>query len=253
MVGDQASQAGVGGFDQSQLADIVNRKKMGTQRQRNEMMRMGTTDPNSFAMQNQPQLQQAAQPSEFWGAGRKEAENQSPDFSAANLINPLATLGGQQYYYGDVDSSKAQWGTKGYGQQDLGSGKYNILGSDNTVLGTGYKSLADSIKDYRKSNLTISPTTVYSDTDLPAAAFGGQLGNLFNQKPSDDWLSKNNYRLNPNYDPEIGNSQYQLGTTKYQLNDPKWADTETTPFRGVSKLLSLGGNNQQQKLYSTSK
>ena len=73
-------------FDQSQIADAINRQKIGSQRQRREMMRLGTTDPNAFALQNQPSLQQAQQPSEFLGAGRKPL----PPGSDRSLLQALS-------------------------------------------------------------------------------------------------------------------------------------------------------------------
>ena len=51
------------GLDQAQIADAINRQKLGSQRQKNEMMRLGTTDPNSFIAQNKQFLQQPQQPS----------------------------------------------------------------------------------------------------------------------------------------------------------------------------------------------
>lgn len=59
-------------LDQSQIADAINRQKMGSQRQRREMMRLGETDPNAFSLQNKSFLQQAQQPTEFLGAGRTD-------------------------------------------------------------------------------------------------------------------------------------------------------------------------------------
>lgn len=70
-------------FDQSQIADAINRQKIGSQRQRREMMRLGETDPNAFSLQNKSFLQQAQQPTEFLGAGRTD-----------NI--PTVSLNGQQ-------------------------------------------------------------------------------------------------------------------------------------------------------------
>lgn len=72
-------------LDQAQIADAVNRQKVGTQRQRNEMMRLGTSDPNSFATQNESyikQTQQAQQPSELSNTlyGNKTEAQLNTDF-----------------------------------------------------------------------------------------------------------------------------------------------------------------------------
>lgn len=136
------------GLDQAQIADAINRQKLGTQRQKNEMMRLGTSDPNSFAMNNSSQISQAAQPSEFWGAGR---QLMSPDIDMSLLKGVGGTtsnIGGQDYYYSPYDMSKTSWGNYDPSQDtDLGKGQYQINRNGQT-LGTGYKSLADTLKDY---------------------------------------------------------------------------------------------------------
>ena len=58
----QAQQAGVGTYTQEQLANSVQQLKISDKRKRNEMMRLGTSNPSAFALTNQPQLQQAVQP-----------------------------------------------------------------------------------------------------------------------------------------------------------------------------------------------
>lgn len=225
-------------LDQAQIADAVNRQKVGTQRQRNEMMRLGTSDPNSFAMQNQKQLQDAQQPAEFWGAGRKIAEDQAPDLDAANMINPLVKLGGVYNYYGDTDSSSAKWGTP-YGKTDIGGGKYNILGSQGQNLGTGYKSLQESIGElYKNAN---TPTAVSKWKDYTGSV--DQFYDLYYDPESSNTTQRLNtqkfndagYRLNPNYQPVISDeygvrsmdasgSQYQKMFNGY---DWKGSDYDT--------------------------
>lgn len=138
-------------FDLSQLSDIVSRNKISDKRKRNEMIRLGTSDPNSFAMQNQQQIQEAQQPSEFWGAGRKIGANQNPDINAANLVGGLYNLGGVYNYYGDKDTSTAQFGTKGYTTKDLGGGKFDVLDQTGTSLGQSFGTVADAINAYRKN------------------------------------------------------------------------------------------------------
>ena len=64
---DQFQQTQQLGLDQ--IADVINRQKIGDRRLRNQMMQLGTTDPNAFAMQNKDFLQQAKQPQELMFAG----------------------------------------------------------------------------------------------------------------------------------------------------------------------------------------
>ena len=170
-------------LSQEQIADAINRAKIGSQRQKNEMMRLGTSDPTSFQMNFSKQLQDQAAPQDYLGAGGKltndlipkqetynyndyqDNTNQGdytsvlfnagwkqagPNFDtsiAKALGNNLGEYKGQTYYQGDYDPSKVQWGTQGYNQQDIGNGQYNILDQAGTNIGVGYKSLDDTIKE----------------------------------------------------------------------------------------------------------
>jgi len=174
-------------LSQEQIADVVNRAKLGSQRNKNEMMRLGTSDPTSFQMNFKKQLQEQEAPSEFLGAGRRLTYDQTPnkdlyDFSG----NVLPTSGQERFYYGAFDPTdpnnlltksgwafagpkstqdsqlgiqssqdnskmfdytKGQWGTEGYNTQDIGDGTYNILDQTGKNIGIGYKSLDDTIRE----------------------------------------------------------------------------------------------------------
>lgn len=135
-------------LSQEQIADAINRAKIGSQRQKNEMMRLGTSDPTSFQMHFSKQLQDQAAPQDYLGAGGK-------------LTNDLLPKQ-ETYSYNDqtsnFDVSKIKWGTEGYNQQDLGDGRYNILDQSGNNLGIGYKSLDDTIKDLTKQYNNKIPT-----------------------------------------------------------------------------------------------
>jgi len=201
-----------------QIADTINRAKIGNQKHKNELMRLGTSDPTSFKAQFSNQLQEQQQPSEFWGAGRKLAQNQNPDEEINNYVgDALPTLGGDRYYYGnidysipeniqssitdagfkptsstinptlynlfgnntpitkfrnqeyykgDIDPSKGQFGIQGYNQQDIGDGRYNILDQGGNSLGVGYKGLEDAIKELVKTQKQNTPVSSVIDWDM---------------------------------------------------------------------------------------
>lgn len=136
-------------YDLSQLEqtnDIVQRLGISDKRKRNQAIRAGLENPNQFQQENSAVIQEAQQPSEFWGAGRKMSANQDVDQGIANIFKgPLAKHGNNYYYYGDNDYSTAQFGTQGYKTEDIGGGKYNIFGNNNNVLGVGYKSPREAI------------------------------------------------------------------------------------------------------------
>ena len=130
-------------LSQEQIADAINRSKLGSQRQKNEMMRLGASDPTSFQMNFNTQLQDQSAPQEFWGAGRKLASNQAPDQETSDFAGAaLPTLGGQRYYYGDTDYSIPE----------------NIQKS---LLGSGFKTTGGEIDTSLSNLFTDIPTTQY--------------------------------------------------------------------------------------------
>ena len=128
-------------LSQEQIADAINRAKIGSQRQKNEMMRLGTSDPTSFQMNFSKQLQDQAAPQDYLGAGGKVTNDLITNQEPYNYPEPA-------YSNNNFDLSKIKWGTEGYNQQDLGDGRYNILDQSGNNLGIGYKSLDDTIKDF---------------------------------------------------------------------------------------------------------
>lgn len=99
------------GLDQSQVADAINRKYQGmSQRERNQKMAQAQSGGGSqFQSQYSSELAQAQQPTEFWGAGRKLAENQNIQDEGYGILNSVTSnLGGQKYYYGDSDPTSKQ-------------------------------------------------------------------------------------------------------------------------------------------------
>lgn len=167
------------GQSQAEIADAINRKYAGySQKQKNQMMQAGTSDPGSFAMQYQPEIQQAQQPSEFWGAGRKETSGTMDPTIQSALGYGLSNLGGQNYYYGDVDPTSLKWGIGGYGTKDLGGGKYDILNSSGSSIGTGYKTAAEAVRELGGTNYSTGTGGALSDWEaLGQMLNGGSVAN----------------------------------------------------------------------------
>lgn len=89
-----------------QIADAVNRAKLGSQRRKNEMIRLGTSDPTSFQMNFKNQLKEQQGSQDILLAGNKLAGNQNPDQETQDFVgNALSKAGGKYYYYGDTDYS----------------------------------------------------------------------------------------------------------------------------------------------------
>ncbi len=167
----QTSQANVPNLSQDQIYDIVSRNKISDRRKRNEMFRSGIQDPNAFALQNSDQISQAAQPQEYWPAGGHPLNSTTNDPILSSLFNiKTRPEDGQQYYWGDINPNDVTVGTGDHRTEDLGLGKYNIYGQDNSLLGTGYKSVRDTIADYSIQN-TINRIQENKPTGLLASMF----------------------------------------------------------------------------------
>ena len=209
-------------LSQEQIADAINRAKIGSQRQKNEMMRLGTSDPTSFQMNFSKQLQDQAAPQDYLGTGGKVTND---------LISNQDT-----YNYNDqtsnFDVSKIKWGTEGYNQQDLGDGRYNILDQSGNNLGIGYKSLDDTIQDltskYNKEHPIYTPLL---DGDLDSSKYypeliqGGDLqrweilGQLLNNK-SPSFIPRNDRSfMGNNKDETITGLNTLFGSTPLILNN----------------------------------
>lgn len=217
-------------LSQEQIADAINRAKVGSQRQKNEMMRLGASDPTSFQMNFNKQLQDQAAPQEFWGAGRKLASNQNPDQETSDYVGSiLPKLGGQRYYYGDTDYSVPE----------------NIQKS---ILGAGYKTTSGQV-DKDLSGLF---------GDVPLTQYHGQSyykGNL-DPSNSDALITRAGWKQGgANFDPTIANilgskiANYK-GQNYYQGDyDPNQAQWGTQGYiqqdigGGRYNILDQSGNN----------
>ena len=258
-------------LSQEQIADAVNRAKIGSQRQKNEMMRLGTSDPTSFQMNFSKQLQDQAAPQEFWGAGRKLASNQTPDQETSDFAGAaLPTLGGQRYYYGDTDYSvpenvqssilKAGWTQAG---NNFDSSIANILGT--------------KVVNYKGQNYYQGqdPSTVqwgtqgYTQQDIGGGKYnildqsGNNLG--IGYKSLDDTIKDFTSKYNkehPIYTPLFPQNEDLSNTTQSLLNyNPnlisggdleKWEILgqllNGKPFTQNNSTRYLPGNNQEESI-----
>lgn len=235
-IGDQGQQAQALGLDLSQISDAVSRQKISDRRLRNEMMRQGTSDPNAFSMQNKQQLQQAQQPSEFWGAGRKELTQGTDTSLLKALGGSTANLGGQDYYYSNYDLNKASWGSQDADDVDLGSGKYNIM-QNGQSLGTGYKSLSDTIRELNANNFAPKETQKYLQAQLPQEAYTQDVRDILgaNLSVNSNWLAENNYRQAPTSNNLIG-------------MDPTTFEGYTPTYEKLTHGFTTDGSNFFQNL-----
>lgn len=233
--GTQAQQVQQLGLDE--VADAVNRTKVGDMRHRRELMRLGMSDPSTFSSQFSSTLQQP---------------------------NQQANIPGYQL------------GTQGYETQDLGLGKYNILGQDGQSIGTGYKSVSDTISDYLKQQ---SQTGVrYVDSPVMSYVNGVDPFVMWNQTGTNDAgqqlysygentltasemeaqrqasmveVGRNQGYQNP-YQQQLYQSQQQAQDAAYQqLSNTLFsrADTPQEQWEALGQLLTTGSTSNQHGLY----
>jgi len=89
---------------------------------------------------NKSDLEALSQAKNYWA-------DVDPDF-AAILGSAYGQDDGGKYIKGLIDPTKFQKGLGAYGQQDIGGGKYNILGADGSNLGVGYDPVSQAIAEY---------------------------------------------------------------------------------------------------------
>lgn len=216
-------------LSQDQIADAINRAKIGSQRQKNEMMRLGTSDPTSFQMNFNKQLQDQSAPQEFWGAGRKLASNQTPDQETSDFAGAaLPTLGGQRYYYGDTDYSIPE----------------NVQSS---ILKAGYRPTGGQIDTDLSNLFTDIPTTQYHNQGYYKGDIDPSNSNALITRAG--WTQAGN-----NFDSSIANilgtkvANYK-GQNYYQGQDPSTAQWGTQGYTqqdiggGKYNILDQVGNN----------
>lgn len=266
-----------------QIADAVNRAKLGSQRRKNEMIRLGTTDPTSFQMnfKNQLKEQQGQQDSLF--AGSKLAGNQNPDQETVDYVgNALSKAGGKYYYYGDFDysdpnnvtnalKSKGWQASKGSVDPTL----YNLLSLKNPV--TSYKGQHYYQGDVDPSSAQWG-TAGYNTQDLGDGTYnilgssGSSIGKGY--KGLDDTIkelaaqqeqSKNPYAASmptnvgemDNYTPSFPNPTQYSNTSPYSAGDlDKWEVLgqllNNKPISGDPTVnrssMALSGDNQNDSI-----
>ena len=176
--GTQEQQVAAQGMDLSQIADVVNRQKIGNQRLRNEMMRQGVTDPNAFALQNKDTLQQAQQPSELRLAGF-EQDQSAMQASLANL-REMYNLSGDYSNIAQPDAntdlSMPSSGWNDYNISQILSGQNVTL--EDLTKGLTMKGVASSSNDQASKMLKslIDPIYTSSYTKNFLQGLGSQLG-----------------------------------------------------------------------------
>jgi len=234
------------GLDETQ--DVLSRAGFGSdKRKRRQALSQAGNAPSSFTSDFAPQIQEAQQPSEFWGAGRKLASNQNVDKELTDYVGGnLSKLGNEYYYYGDTDFSQDQ-----NVQDQILKGGYKKTGKavDTSILPYMPDTLGDMTKfrdnyyykgDFDPSNAQWG-TEGYQTKDLGLGKWdvldqtGTSMGTSY--KGLNDVLSDYAYsRGLTKHDPVAA------GTESYRINSDKpWMGTRqiaATPEQWSHNLLN---------------
>lgn len=150
------------------------------------------------------------------------------DPTVKSLVNPVLGTDFYGNYAGQgIDPTKFQVGLGNYQTQDIGQGKYNILGADNSVLGTGYKGLPDAIGELGYANAQKQTTQQGDYWANPLLTQGQQVyrdlatGNdadITGYQQIDDWETGQTRFIKPTgeYNPETGQQYDTIYASPYE-------------------------------------
>jgi len=185
-----------------QIADAINRQKLGNQKNKNNLINWGMDNQEAFRQKYgssivNPTITSNTSPvksisnipfsntalstqdieSYLSNQGYKKAQG-AIDSKIASLLNfkDVGTYNNNYYYKGDYDPSTAKWGADNLYKTESAPGQYNTYNENGSLLGTTYGSVKDAIAAYQKKfvegNPAVTPTAGFQqnfDPDDPRA------------------------------------------------------------------------------------
>lgn len=167
-----------------QIADAINRQKLGNQKKKNNLINWGMDNQDAFrqkygssiikptVLNNTPQAPTQTSvttpytpsPTEIekylFSQGYKRSENAiDPKIASILGFKDFGTANNLYYYKGDYDPSTAKWGADNLYKLESGPGQYNTYNENGSLLGTTFGSVKDAIKAYQKKYVSEHPYT----------------------------------------------------------------------------------------------
>lgn len=156
-----------------QIADAINRQKLGNQKDKNNLINWGMDNQEAFrqkygssiiqpnttvqskGISNIPLSNSALSPTEIesylTGQGYKKSQGYvNPQLASLLNFNDLGSYNGNYYYKGDYDPSTAKWGADNLYKTESAPGQYNTYNENGSLLGTSFGSVKDAIAAYQK-------------------------------------------------------------------------------------------------------
>lgn len=167
-----------------QIADAINRQKLGNQKKKNNLINWGMDNQDAFrqkygssiikptVLNNTPQAPTQTSvttpytpsPTEIekylFSQGYKRSENAiDPKIASILGFKDFGTANNLYYYKGDYDPSTAKWGADNLYKTESAPGQYNTYNDNGSLLGTSFGSVKDAIAAYQKKYVAEHPYT----------------------------------------------------------------------------------------------
>ena len=166
-----------------QIADAINRQKLGNQKDKNNLINWGMDNQEAFrqkygssilqpnttvqskGISNIPISNSALSPTEIEsylsGQGYKKSQGViDPKIASILGFKDIGTYNNNYYYKGDYDPSTARWGADNLYKTESAPGQYNTYNENGSLLGTSFGSVKDAIAAYQKKYNAANPATI---------------------------------------------------------------------------------------------
>lgn len=217
-----------------QIADAINRQKLGNQKNKNNLINWGMDNQDAFrqkygssiikptVLNNIPQAPTQTSvttpytpsPTEIESyltdQGYKKSQGYiDPQIASLLNFNDLGSYNGNYYYKGDYDPSTARWGADNLYKIESAPGQYNTYNENGSLLGTSFGSVKDAIKAYQKKFVSAHPIITPTYTYYPMSDPEG-----------DPWLNS----------PEYAKQKQDYRIATIAADTPEWDRTD--PYSG---------------------
>ena len=173
-----------------QIADAINRQKLGNQKDKNNLINWGMDNQEAFrqkygssiiqpntntpgqsvvqptGISNIPLSNSALSPTEIEsylsGQGYKKSQGAiDPKIASILGFKDIGTYNNNYYYKGEYDPSTASWGSNDLTYKETDTpGQYQAYNQQGSLLGNTFGSVKDAIANYQKKYNAANPATV---------------------------------------------------------------------------------------------
>ena len=167
-----------------QIADAINRQKLGNQKDKNNLINWGMDNQEAFRQKygssilqpnttvqskgisnipiNNSALSQPDIESYLTGQGYKKSQGAiDPKIASILGFKDIGTYNNNYYYKGEYDPSTASWGSNDLTYKETDTpGQYQAYNQQGSLLGTTFGSVKDAIANYQKKYNAANPAII---------------------------------------------------------------------------------------------